>query len=126
MLDIFFPSTIIHLRFQFKKFLHLTTQPHAFVFKVFHTFVLLSNNLYYVLFQVGFYMMCRVKCVAITVRENIMGFLRVMDAQASLNDQYVDLAIMYVRQRPKEIALLIKRIGINAVPVAWKNALKLV
>lgn len=93
---------------------------------LFLKYFILSNNLYSVLFQVGFCMMCRVKCVAITAQGNIMGFLRVMDAQASSNAQYADLAIMCVRQRPREIALLIKRIGINAAHVGWKNASKLV
>lgn len=64
--------------------------------------------------QVEFYMMFHAKCAVIIVLENIMASLHVMDALVSLNVLYEDPEIMCAKQKPKEIALLIKPIEINA------------
>lgn len=69
-------------------------------------------------------MMYHAKCVRITARVNIMGFSRVMVAQAFSNVRFDDREIMCVKQKPKAIALWIKHIEINAAHVALRNALK--
>lgn len=65
-------------------------------------------------FQVEFYMMCHAKCAAITVRVNIMGYLRVTDVLVSLNVQYAVHGIMYAKQKQRANVLSTKRIEINA------------
>lgn len=68
-------------------------------------------------FQVEFYTMCRAKCAVITVRANIMEYLRVMDVLVSLSVQFDDHGIMYAKQKRREIALSIKPIEISVVHV---------
>lgn len=63
-------------------------------------------------------MMFHAKCAAIIVRANIMAYLLVMVARDSSSDQYDDPEIMCAKQKPKAIALWIKRIAINAGLVA--------
>lgn len=55
-------------------------------------------------------------------QENTMEYLHAMVALVSSSVQYVVREIMFVKLKPRDIALLIKHTGINAVRVASRNA----
>lgn len=57
--------------------------------------------------------MCRAKCAVITVRVNIMEYLRVTDVLAFSSVRYVDPEITYAKRKPKDNVWWIKRIGIS-------------
>lgn len=51
-----------------------------------------------------------------------MEYLHAMVALVSSSVQYVVREIMFVKLKPRDIALLIKHTGINVVRVASRNA----
>lgn len=68
--------------------------------------------------------MCRAKCAAITVQENIMGFSLVMDAQDFSNARFDDPEIMCAKRKPKVNVSSTKRIAINVALVVSENVSK--